>query len=202
MVNERSTGSLLLALLAIAILGLSTTQPWFGYGYSSGRRAPEGGFHDANETGVERHELNAWPGRTEGDYQPADAQAAQQTVERMQWGLYAAGGLLLLGALGEVPGISRVIVRPVGLALYGLAFAAVAYALWLLWFAFPGTLGGGVDGPYTSFLDGDGYTMTSVRFGWTIACFALAPILGCFLFKYGAGPLDAEVMREIAREDA
>lgn len=197
MVSERSTGNLLLVLAAGGLLGASFAVPWFTYDHSTGRRAPEGGFHDPEVDGVVRTHWEAGPSGTAGDGAPDDQGRVDAAVQRIAWGLFAAFGLLALAALGELPGLSRILVRPVGLALGALAFGAIAYALYVGWYVLPGTYGHGVEGPFTSFLDDSGYTMTRIGGGWVLAALALPAVFGGLLLKFQAGAPDPTVVAEL-----
>jgi hypothetical protein len=196
-VSERSTGNLVLCLLAAALVGASFAVTWWEYDHSTGRRAPEGGFHDPSEDGVIRTHWDASPGSAEGDATPEHPAKAQRTLDQMAWALYAALGLLLLAALSELPGVSRILVRRVTLVLDALAFASVGVALWLTWFVLPEAFGNGMQGPFTSFLDDTGYTMTAITNGWAIAGASLAAILGGFLLKFQAGAPDPTVVAQL-----
>lgn len=197
--SERSMGSLVLAVVAVGLIGASLALPWFSYDHSSGRRTPEGGFHPANETGVIRTSFDTTARSYEGDFAPDSTAQTKSTLNGLSIALFAAGGLLVLAALGELPGIERLLVRPVVLGLHVAAFAAVGVALWLGWFAVPELLASrGVDSPFTSFLDSDGYTQTTLRIGWVLAAFALPAVFGAFLFKFQAGAPDATAVADLA----
>ena len=196
-VSERSTGNLVLCLVAVALLGASFTFTWWEYDHSTGRRAPEGGFHDPSEDGVIRTDWDASPGSGEGAATPQDAGRTQRTLDQMAWALFAAIGLLLLAAASELPGVSRILVRRVTLALDTLAFACVAVALWLTWFVLPEAFGNGASHPFTSFLDDSGYTMTAITTGWALAGASLAAIFGGFLLKFQAGAPDPTVVAQL-----
>lgn len=196
-VSERSTGNLVLCLIAVALLGISFTVTWWEYDHSTGRRTPEGGFHDPAEDGVVRQHWEASPGSAQGDAAPEHADKTRRTLDQMAWALFAAIGLLLLAAASELPGVSRFLVRRVTLALDTLAFAAIAAAMWLTWFVLPDAFGNGVHQPFTSFLDDSGYTMTAITAGWALAGAALAAIFGGFLLKFQAGAPDPTVVAEL-----
>jgi hypothetical protein len=201
MVSERSAASFVLALLAAGMLAWSLSLPWFEYDHTTGRRTPEGGYHDPEDTGVVHTHLEARPGEVEGDVQPTDPGKADTLVQQMQWAVYAAIGLLVLVALGEIPGISRVLVRPVGLSLSFAALASTGFALALLWFSFPDTLAGyGVTKPFTYFQDESGYTRTTIRMGWTVAAASLPVTIAGFLFKFQAGAPDPTAVAELAAQ--
>ena len=197
--SERSTGSLVMALLAVGLIAAALVLPWFSYDQSSGRRTPEGGFHPANETGVIRTSFDTSARDYEGDFAPDSEQEAKTTLGALSLALAAAAVLLILAGLGELPGIERLLVRRVVLGLHVLAFAALGAALWLGWFAVPELLASrGVDSPFTSFLDGNGYTHTTLRIGWVAAAFAVPAVLGAFLFKFQAGAPDATAVADLA----
>lgn len=197
MVSERSTFSMILAVLAIGVLAFSFANDWFSYYQSSGRQTPYGGYHAANETGVVSTSLTSTPGSYEGDATPQDEKKAVQVLDWEAWSLYAAIGALVLVALGEIAGIDRVITRPVSLALYGLAFAGVLAALLLAWFVFPGTVEPRVQDPFTSFLAEDGYTRTTLWWGWVTAALAAPLIAAGFLVKFQAGAPDPQEVVEL-----
>lgn len=196
-VSERSAGNLFLCLVAAGLLAVSFTVPWWEYDHSTGRRAPAGGFHDPGQDGVVRQHWEASPGSSTGDAAPADTAKTDRTLDQMALAVYGAIGLLLLAALSELPGVSRILVRRVTLALDALAFALVGVALWLTWFVLPEAFGNGVDGPFASFLDDSGYTMTAITAGWAVAAASLAAVFGGFLLKFQAGAPDPTVVAEL-----
>ncbi len=203
MIPERSTGSLVMGIVAIALIVISFAVPWFSYDYSSGRRAPYGGFHPANETGVITHYLDAGPGGYDGDIDSEQPATSERIVTWTAWALYAALGFLVLAALGDIPGVDRFVRRRVGLGLIAAAVVAVGAALYLLWYDFPTSMGHGVTGPYTSYQDNTGYTMTEMRAGWVAAALAVPAIFGMFLFKFQAGAPDPGLAAEyIAKEES
>lgn len=197
--SERSLGSLLLAVLAVGLVGTSLTLPWFSYDHSSGRQTPEGGFHDANETGVVRSSFDASARSYEGDVGPDSPARTRAVLLALTMCLVGAAALLGLAALGELPGIERLLVRRAVLALHVLAFLAIATALGLAWFVLPDSLASrGVDGPFTSFLDAGGYTHTTLRVGWVVAALAAPAVVGAFLAKFQAGAPDATAVADLA----
>lgn len=197
--SERSLGSLLLALLAVGLIGASLALPWFSYDHSSGRRTPEGGFHGANETGVEHSSFDASAWSYEGDAQPDSPARASAVLRALAVCLLGAAALLVLAALGELPRIERLLPRRAVLTLHVLAFLGLGAALALAWFALPDVLASrGVDGPFTSFLDDDGYTHTTLRAGWAVAALAAPAVVGAFLSKFQAGAPDATAVADLA----
>ena len=197
MVSERSTGNLLLVLVAAALLGASFLVPWFSYDHSTGRRTPSGGFHDPAEDGVVRTHWEAGPGGTSGDGTPDDPAKVDKALGQLRLALFVAFGLLFVNGLGELPGLSRVLVRRVGLATGALAFAAIGWALYVGWYVLPKAFGHGVADPFTSFLDDGGYTMTNLRLGWVLAAFALPVVFGGWLLKFQAGAPDPTVVADL-----
>lgn len=197
MVSERSLGNLLLAVAAIALLGFAFVAPWFTYDHSTGRRTPEGGFHSPEEAGVVRERWEAGPSGSDGSPAPDDQARVDSALARMTWALVAAGGLLVLVVLGELPGVDRLLVRPVVLALGALALVGIGYALYVGWFVLPSAYGHGVQGPFTSFLDDTGYTMTRIGTGWILAAVAVPAVFGGWLMKFQAGAPDPTVVAEL-----
>lgn len=197
MVSERSAGNLVLVLAALALLGVAWTMPWFTYDHSTGRRTPEGGFHPPEEDGVVRNHWEAGPSEASGTPAPDDPARVEAAQARLTWALAAAGVLLALVALGEIPGVDRVLVRPASLALGMLAVLCLGYALYVGWFVLPPSYGHGVGGPFTSFLDDTGYTITRLGTGWIVAAVALPAVLGGWLLKFQAGAPDPTVVAEL-----
>lgn len=197
MVSERSVGNLLLVLAALALLGVAWALPWFTYDHSTGRRTPEGGFHPPEEDGVLRNHWEAGPAGTSGTPAPDHPARVDAALARLVWALVAAGGLLALVALGEVPRLDRILTRPLSLTLGALALGCLAYALYVGWFVLPAAYGHGVQGPFTSFLDDSGYTMTRVGTGWILGAVAVPAVLGGWLLKFQAGAPDPTVVAEL-----
>ncbi len=187
-------GTFLLAVLAIACLAFAFTLPWFSYETSSGRQTAEGGFNDPENTQVERHRLTYSPSGQSGDVTPTDPNGAQEAVAQLGWALYGAIGLLAIVAIGEIPPFARWMPRLVSLFALALAFGAAGFALYIGWFRLPATLAGyGIDGPFTTFLAEDGYTRTTLEFGWAAAAVAVPLTLGALLWKFQAGSDDLVV---------
>lgn len=197
MVNERSLGNLVLVLAALALLGVAWALPWFTYDHSTGRRTPEGGFHPPEEDGVVRNHWEAGPSGSSGTQGPDEPAQAESATARLAWAVLAAAGLLVLVALGEVPGLDRVLTRPVSLTLGGLALGCIAYALLVGWFVLPGSYGHGVTSPFTSFLDDSGYTITRIGTGWILGAVAVPAVFGGWLLKFQAGAPDPTVVAEL-----
>lgn len=197
MVSERSLGNLLLCVAAMALLAGSFALPWWTYDHSTGRQAPEGGFHDPADDGVVRESWQAKPGTGTGTLEADDLPATAQALDGMAWLLYAALGLGVLSVLSELPALSRVLVRRVTLALNALAIACCGGALAVAWFVLPEAFGHGVTGPFSSFIDGSGYTMTRLQEGWAVAALAIPAFFGGFLFKFQAGAPDPTVVVDL-----
>jgi len=200
---ERSLGTLLCGLVAAALLAGSFAVPWFEYDYSSGRKTAPGGYNDPADTRVERHTLTYGPFTQEGDVTPTDPEGAARATDWMGWAVTAAAVLLALVALADIPGLPRLVPRPLGLVLLVAAIGAAGTALWLGWYRLPETLSGlGVTGPFTYFLTESGtqtgYTRTNIGWGWILAAASVPFWLGAALFKFQTG-MDSELYLHGAR---
>jgi hypothetical protein len=199
MADERSLGSALMAVAAVALLGASLAYAWLDYDHSSGRQTPPGGPQDPDDTRVDKQHIDFRPfaqqsrqergGQPQGEPVPAtDPALAAETVAWMGYAVVAGMGVMALMALGEIPGIHRVIPRRAGLALGALGALATGTALALCWVRLPQSLAGyGVTWPFSYFLTDTGYTRTTLDWGWAAAAFALPCALGAILFKFQAG---------------
>lgn len=198
--SERSTGTLLLALCAAALLGVSVASPWFHYESSTGRQTPPGGFQDPSDTGAVRHQLTMEPYAQSGDVEPTHPGDAKQWRSLIGALVAGAAGCLALVALGGVPLLSRAMPRRLSLALSTLGALATLAALFVGWAWLPLTLDGyGVDGPFASRLLEDGYIRTSLGWGWAAAGLALPLTAGAFLFQFQAGSNDPRQVEAYAR---
>jgi hypothetical protein len=198
--SERSTGTLLLALCAAALLGAALAAPWFHYESSTGRRTPAGGLQDPGDTGAVHHQLTMAPYAQEGDVQPTHAEDARQLRTAMGALVATAGGCLALVMLGGVPFLSRAMPRRLSLALSFLGALCALAALLVAWVKLPLTLDGyGVDGPFTSKVIADGYSRTTLGWGWAAAALSLPFMAGAFLFQFQAGSNDPRQVEAFAR---
>lgn len=198
--SDRSTGTLLLALLAVGLLGYALTAPWFHFESSTGRRTPEGGFQDPSDTGTIRRELTMTPEGMAGDAHPThpgDARTHLQSIQRLGWAAVGAFGLV---AVGGVPLLSRAMPRWLSLALCAVGALCTLAALLVAWHWLPQTMEGhGVEGPFTSRLLEDGYIRTTLGWGWAAAGLALSLAGGAFLFQFQAGSNDPRQVEAYAR---
>lgn len=197
-IPERSLGALVLALLAAALASTSLAMPWWEYGNSTGRQTPHGGFHDPQNDGVERTAWTATPMGGHGEATSEDPEATERALQVLRSALVAAAVLGVLAALANVPGLDRVLRRPVALTATALAFTGLVLALAWGWFVLPESFGNGVTGPYSSFIDAQGdYTMTRLHGGWAVAGFAAFSAFGAFLFKFQAGARDPGIVADL-----
>lgn len=206
--DERSPGAAVMALVAIALLGASFAFPWFEYDYNSGRQTPPGGPQEESDKHIEERHIEYAPNQKSGTSStdgvrtgaatPTDPQLADQAVQRVAWALLAGIVILALMALGEIRIIHKVIRRRVGLALGTLALVPIVAALWIAWFDMPASLAGyGVTWPFTYTLQDDGYTRTTLDWGWALAALAFPAALAAILFKFQAGSADAALVEVI-----
>ncbi|MCA1819468.1 MAG: hypothetical protein LC620_05375 [Halobacteriales archaeon] len=201
--SERSTGTLLLGLLAAGLLGASLAAPWFHYESSTGRRTPAGGFQDPSDTGAIHHRLTMAPYAQSGDAQPTHPEDARQLRATIGALAATATGCLALVALGGVPFLSRAMPRRLSLALATLGALCILAALLAGWVWLPQTMDGyGVDGPFTSKVLEDGYIRTTLGGGWVAAGLALPFVAGAFLFQFQAGSNDPRQVEAFARPQA
>ncbi len=202
--DERSAGALVLAIISLGVLALAFTSPWFYYEHSSNRQAPPDG-PQGDLTGVERHTLeyypDRWVGLTQasdvrhaeypGDSLPADPELADKAVKVMTYSFYIAAAGMVLLVLGEIPGISLILVRPVGIAVSVVSLAAMGVALYVGWFWVPGSVAGyGVEDPFTAKLVEDGYIRSRLTIGFAYGAIAATTIFSAGLWKFGAGTID------------
>jgi hypothetical protein len=191
--SERSTGTLLLALLGAVLAASALGLSWFTYDASSGRQTPAGGFQDPSDTGVVRHSVTMAPYKTTGDIQPDQPAKAKQLVQAMGIAQSIGAGLLALVALCSVPRISRLMPRLLNLAITVLAGLGIGTALALAWFWLPQTMAN-VEGPFTAKLVGDTYIRTGLLEGFAVAALALPAAAGAFLFQFQAGSSDPSMV--------
>lgn len=198
--KEGSIGALLVALVALGLLGAAYVGPWFEYDFSTGRQTPPDGPQPEEETGVERSEMDFYATHWEGDVEPSDEALAERTVWLITNGILVAGIALALVVLGEVPGISYVIRRPVSLVFIAVALAAVAAVAVLTWSWLPESMAGhGVDSQYTSHLEEpSGYTHSTMAWGWYSIALAGCAVFAAGLFKFQAGAADPHLVEEHA----
>lgn len=197
--DERAVGTAVLALMAIACLAAALLLPWFEYDHSSGRKTAPDAAYNQGEDGVVDEHMTFYATSWEGDVQPSDEQTAQTLTILLPAGLAAAALCLLVVALGEIRTVHRLVPRRTALVLVGLAFAFAAATAILAWVVLPQTMAGyGVTSQYTARLDEpDGYTSSTMMWGWYALAASLVPILGAALFKFQAGLADLEVVASL-----
>lgn len=199
--SERSGGAFLLALLAVAAVAASVAWPWMSYDYSSGRRTPEGGLHDPNDTGIIRHDIDFKPNAVEGDIQPSDPERADELVLWMAIGLGIAAAGFAVMALAELPGLHRFLTRPVSLVACLVGLGGLAAALAITWFWLPETLSGyGIESAWHYEKLEDGYIRDVIGLGWIVALCATPFALGAFAFKFQAGSTDSSAIEDVGRK--
>ncbi len=186
--SERSIGALLLGLIALGFIAAALTAPWYHYEQTSGRLTPPGGPQGEENTGEEHYEIDFYAGSREGDMDPSDPALADKGQDAIKLGLYIAAGALVLLVLGEIPGISLIIVRPIGVALAVVAMGGLGYSLWAAWFWLPASLAAyGVDDPYTAKLLENGYIRSNLLIGIAYAAIAFGTAFAAGVWKFGAG---------------
>lgn len=185
-----------MALAAIGLLGVAFTSAWFHYDFTTGRQTPPGGPQPEEVTGIERDGLDFYATQWQGDIEPSDPEMAQDALTVVRYGLGGAAGALALVVLAEIPGIASILRRRVSLALIGLALAGLATVAVATWLWLPGSMAGyGVDSPYTAFLsEPNGYTHTSLDWGWYATALAGCAVFATGLFKFQAGPVDPDII--------
>lgn len=197
--REQSWGALLLALLAVGLLAVSFVTPWWSFDSSTGRKTPEGGPQDPDDTRVERHSLDYLPFRQTGDQQPSDAEGAKQGVLVLGIAAATSAGALVLFAVFEAARFLRAFPRWLSLLLSSIAVAGILAGLLLTYFVLPSTMAGNdVDGAFTDRLLDPGYIRTTLGVGWILAAIALPVALGALGFRYQAGSHDPAAVEAYA----
>ncbi len=189
--RERSRGTRVSAMVALALIAFAFTQPWFSYDFSSGRQnAPDNPF--GGDPGVETQRLDMFPFYTTGDTEPTDAAGVELAV--LVLGVLVAVTLAALIAVlvAETRRGSDRIGRRASLGLLTIAIAALVGALVVSWVWLPATMEAeGVEGPFTYRLDEpDGYTRTALGLGWVAGAVSVAWIIAAGLWKFQAGSHD------------
>jgi hypothetical protein len=181
----------LLALLAVGLLAVSFVTPWWSFESSTGRKTPEGGPQDPEDTRVERHSLGYMPFRQTGDQEPSDPEGAKQGVLWLGVAAATAVGALVLFATFEAVRFARVVPRWLSLVVSTVALAGILAGLLLTYFVLPSTMeGSGVRGAFTDILLDPGYVRTTLDLGWIVAAVSLPLALGALGFRYQAGSHD------------
>lgn len=198
MKGDRSTGALVMSLVAVGLLAGAYLTPWFAYDFSTGRQTPPDGPQPEEQTGEETSSLTFYADGWEGDTAPSDPSTADRAVLAIPLGLFAAATTLVLVVFGELPVTHRVLRRPVSLALLGTAFGAtLTVALLAAWWIPASMAGHGVTGPFTARLDEpEGYTRAYMHTAWYLVLAAVPTVLAAGLWKFQAGPEAREVLQE------
>lgn len=200
--QERSVGVMIMAAIALALLGLAWSQAWFEYDYTSGRQTPPGGPYNDGEDGVERASTTMSATQWEGSVAPDEDLFARFAMFNTV-ALGAAAVLLLGAALGELPRIHDLIQRRVALVMLSVALSALLAVTIVTWRWMPEMMAGAlVDSQFAARLDlGHGYTESNLVWGWYALPASIGPIVGAILFKFQAGtPNLQEVKRRLEAE--
>lgn len=196
MIQDSSRSAFVFAIIVIGLLTGALLAPWLEYDYSSGRgTSPDGPYGDDPRVQRAEHTLGALPGS--GDLEPEGDRTVQLVIF---YGLLAGGLCLLIAAAGDLPKLHALVSRRVSLSLYVAAWATTMATLLVGWFWLPSTLSGyGVEGPFTHILvEPDGYTRTTLSFGWILGGLAFLGIPVAWIQKFQAGaddPTGVEVYR-------
>lgn len=197
--RDPSWGALLLALIAVGLIGLSFALPWWSFDSSTGRQTAEGGPQDPDDTRVERHSLDYLPFRQAGDQQPSDPEGARQGVLLLGIAASVAAGGLALFILFEAFRFLRPFPRSISLIVSLLAVLGGVAGLVLTCLVLPGTMAGnGVDGVFTDRLLDPGYIRTALGPGWILAAIAVPMALGALAFRFQAGSHDPAAIEAYA----
>lgn len=197
--REPSRGAVLMAVLAVALVGASFALPWWSYDSSTGRKTAEGGPQDPDDTRVERHSLDYMPFRQEGDQQASDPAAAKQGALLLGVAASVAAGGLVLFLLFEAVRVARPFPRGLSLAVSVLAVLGLAAGLYLAAVVLPATMAGeGVEGAFTDKLLDPWYIRTTLGLGWAAAALALPVALAALAFRYQAGSHDPAAVEAYA----
>src|SRR5262245_49523388 len=109
--SERSRATFFLAVVAIALLGVSLAVPWFVYSSSTGRKTAPGGPQDPDDLQIERHDARFAAFAVTGDATPTHAAAADAAVQQIGVALAVALGAFALVLLAELPFLWRLMPR-------------------------------------------------------------------------------------------
>lgn len=197
--REPSRGAILMALLAIGLVGASFVLPWWSFDSSTGRQTAEGGPQDAEDTRVEKHSLDYLPFRLEGDQQASDQEGAEQGVLQLGIAASVAGGGMLLFLLFEFVRFLRPFPRGISLAVSALAAIGLVAGLGIAFLLLPLTMSGdGVGWALTDRLLDTHYIRTTLGLGWVAAALAIPAVLGALAFRFQAGSHDPAAVEAYA----
>lgn len=192
--GDRSWVALGLAIATLALLVAAHQQAWLLYDFSTGRQTAPDGPYQENFT-VEHH-MAFYATHTEGDVEPSETEQAEQTHAWLTGLLFAGGGLTLLALLGNIRYTDRIVRRIPAMALHALSGVCLLAAVTLAWFWIPDSMAGmRVTEPFTSTLhEPDGYTQTTLWWGWVWAALGIGTSMAAVLAKYQAGDAGPHVI--------
>lgn len=197
--RDPSRGALLLALLAVLLVGLSFALPWWSFDSSTGRQTPDGGPQDPDDTRVERRSLDFLPFRLVGDQQPSDAAGADQAALALGIAASTAAGGLGLFIVFEALRFRWSVPRPLSLVVATIALAGAVGGLVYTCLAVPATMAGnGVTGVFTDRLVDPEYVRTTLGSGWVLAILSVPLALGGMALRYQAGSHDPAAVEAYA----
>jgi hypothetical protein len=197
--RDPSRGALLLALCALLLVGLSFSLPWWSFDSSTGRKTPDGGPQDPDDTRVERHSLDFLPFRLVGDQQPSDAEGADRAALGLGIAASVAAAGLGLFLIFEALRFRWSIPRPASLVVAAISLVALVGGLVYTCLAVPATMAGnGVTGVFTDRLVDPEYVRTALGLGWVLATLAVPLGLGAMAFRYQAGSHDPAAVEAYA----
>jgi hypothetical protein len=195
-IHDSSKGSLVLTIIVLGLLAGAALSPWLEFEESTGRNtSPDGPYGENKYVQYQRHTLGALPGH--GDLEPDGDGLVQQLL---LYGLAGSAFLLFVAAFGDVPVLRKIMPRNAALIMQGVACLGLIGTLLVGWFMLPRTLAAyGVTGPFTYFLvEPDGYTRTTLSFGWILGGLAALGVPMAWIQKFQAGsddPTDVEAFR-------
>ena len=197
--REPSRGAVLMAFLAVGLLGASFALPWWSYDSSTGRKTPDGGPQDPDDTRVEKHSVDYLPFRLEGDQQPSDREGAEQGVLQLGIAASVAGGGMVLFLLFEAVRFLRPFPRGLSLLVSGLAVLGLLAGLAIAFVVLPLTMSGdGVRWAFTDRLLESWYIHTTLGLGWVAAALGLPAALAALAFRFQAGSHDPAAIEAYA----